>query len=192
MAINKTIPVTNEEKYLSKLAGDEVVLPNPVSKTDKYMAKIAGEDIDVPNPVSREDYYLSRIKMGEESESESEYEIYKCHLNLETDIEIQPIYVPDIQELNGSLYTVPVYANSIDRDFNFLAKDGTARIVLMYELGTDFDVAFSSTGSGAYVQGESIELGSGNDTVIMHSLVLIVQQDNASTHVTITAKTPIK
>ncbi|MBP5479784.1 MAG: hypothetical protein J6Y15_10540, partial [Bacteroidaceae bacterium] len=61
-------PRTREEQYLSKIAGEDILIPAPVTRQEKYLAKMAGEDVDVPKAVTRvEHYYEGVIKVIEES-----------------------------------------------------------------------------------------------------------------------------
>ena len=52
-------PMYRIELYLAKIAGDDVELPTPQSRTDRYLAKIAGEDIEVPEPMFRIEFWLA-------------------------------------------------------------------------------------------------------------------------------------
>lgn len=56
-------PITREEFYLAKIAGQEVVLPDkPVTRIEMYLSKIAGEETVVPSaPITREEMYLAAI-----------------------------------------------------------------------------------------------------------------------------------
>ena len=53
-------PILRIEQYLAKIAGEDVAIPEkPISRVEMYLAAIAGEEIEVPEPITREEYYLS-------------------------------------------------------------------------------------------------------------------------------------
>lgn len=41
MSINKNIPITSREKYLAKIAGEEVSASNPINREDYFLNEIA-------------------------------------------------------------------------------------------------------------------------------------------------------
>ena len=53
--------LTREEKYLAKIAGGNVVIPEPVTRKEVYLAKIAGMDVPLPKPITRIEHYLANI-----------------------------------------------------------------------------------------------------------------------------------
>lgn len=76
------IPITREEFFLAKLAGQDVSTPAPITRIERYLdiacgnaadipvpvtrleiflAKIAGADVEIPAPVFRPEYYLAAI-----------------------------------------------------------------------------------------------------------------------------------
>jgi hypothetical protein len=45
MAINTPKPISRDERYLSKIGGNEkVIVPKPISREEKYMYRAAGYD----------------------------------------------------------------------------------------------------------------------------------------------------
>lgn len=60
--------MTNEEKYLAKIAGENVETPEPVLRKEQYLNYIANESGEIPElPVTREERYLA-ILAGQEYE----------------------------------------------------------------------------------------------------------------------------
>lgn len=55
--------ISRNEKYLSKLSGEEEVVPKPISREEKYMYRACGY-VDKPIPehaISREEKYWKKI-----------------------------------------------------------------------------------------------------------------------------------
>lgn len=64
MAINTPKPISRDERYLSKIGGDEkVIVPKPVSREEKYMYRAAGyDDQPIPDyPIGRNEKYWAKI-----------------------------------------------------------------------------------------------------------------------------------
>ena len=64
MAINTPKPISRDERYLSKIGGNEkVIVPKPVSREEKYMYRVAGyNDQPIPDyPISRKEKYWAKI-----------------------------------------------------------------------------------------------------------------------------------
>ena len=60
------IAITNEEKYLAKIAGEELTTPEPVLRKEQYLSAIANGEGAIPElPVTREERYLA-ILAGED------------------------------------------------------------------------------------------------------------------------------
>lgn len=64
MSLDDLTPVSNAEKYLAKIAGEDAELPAPVSNMEKYLAKMAGEDVELPPPVSRLEKFAAKAAEG--------------------------------------------------------------------------------------------------------------------------------
>lgn len=59
------IAITNEEKYLAKIAGEEITTPEPVLRKEQYLSAIANGEGTIPElPYTREEQYLA-ILAGE-------------------------------------------------------------------------------------------------------------------------------
>ncbi len=56
--MKKLTPVTRKEKYLAKLAGQDVQIPPPVTREECFLAAICGEEIETPEPATREECFL--------------------------------------------------------------------------------------------------------------------------------------
>lgn len=64
MAINTPKPISRDERYLSKIGGnEEVIVPKPVSREEKYMYRVAGyDDQPIPDyPIGRNEKYWAKI-----------------------------------------------------------------------------------------------------------------------------------
>lgn len=61
MADYPDTPVSREEIFLAKIAGESVALPDPVTRRELFLAKIAGQNVITPEPVSREEQFLNYI-----------------------------------------------------------------------------------------------------------------------------------
>ena len=64
MAINTPKPISRDERYLSKIGGnEEVIVPKPISREEKYMYRAAGyDDQPIPDyPISRKEKYWAKI-----------------------------------------------------------------------------------------------------------------------------------
>ena len=64
MAINTPKPISRDERYLSKIGGnEEVIVPKPVSREEKYMYRAAGyDDQPIPDyPIGRNEKYWAKI-----------------------------------------------------------------------------------------------------------------------------------
>lgn len=57
-------PITRLEEYLSKLAGDDVAVPEPITRVEKFLAYIAGETDSKPTPITRIEKFLDAIGQG--------------------------------------------------------------------------------------------------------------------------------
>lgn len=57
-------PITRLEEYLSKLAGDDVAVPEPITRVEKFLAYIAGEADSKPTPITRIEKFLDAIGQG--------------------------------------------------------------------------------------------------------------------------------
>jgi hypothetical protein len=58
-------PNSREERYLSKMAGENTKLPDePITRKEFYLAKAAGQDVNTPNPTTRIEMYLDVIAQG--------------------------------------------------------------------------------------------------------------------------------
>lgn len=56
--------ITREEKYLAKLGGAKIEVPEPITRKEKFLAKATGATVEVPEPITREEMYLSKINGG--------------------------------------------------------------------------------------------------------------------------------
>lgn len=54
-------PITREEQYLSRAAGQDTKVPDPITREEKYLAKIAGQSVTTPPPITRKEQYLDYI-----------------------------------------------------------------------------------------------------------------------------------
>lgn len=61
-------PETRLEKYLAKIAGQNIAIPNAETRFESYLAKIAGADIVTPEPKTKLEYYLNKIERKPEPE----------------------------------------------------------------------------------------------------------------------------
>lgn len=57
-------PITRLEEYLSKLAGDDVAVPEPITRVEKFLAYIAGDADSKPTPITRIEKFLDAIGQG--------------------------------------------------------------------------------------------------------------------------------
>lgn len=58
------IPRTRKQKYLAKIAGADVTVPEPRIREEYYLAAIAGEDVLIPEPKTTDEYCLCAIAEG--------------------------------------------------------------------------------------------------------------------------------
>lgn len=59
--MEELIPLTRIEKYLAKIAGEDITAPEARTRLEAYLAKIAEEDVEVPEPRTRLEYYMNKI-----------------------------------------------------------------------------------------------------------------------------------
>ena len=53
-------PITREESFLAKAAGQNVKTPEPITRTEMFLAKMAGMDVKTPEPITREEMFLQQ------------------------------------------------------------------------------------------------------------------------------------
>ena len=59
-------PLTREEYYLARMAGEDVQVPDPITREEEYMKGIADaingdDDVEIPEPITREEEYMKNI-----------------------------------------------------------------------------------------------------------------------------------
>ena len=54
-------PVTANQMFLSKIAGQEVVTPKPVTADQMFLAKMAGMEVETPQPVTVNQMFMQKI-----------------------------------------------------------------------------------------------------------------------------------
>jgi hypothetical protein len=70
-------PVTREEYYLARMAGEDVTMPEPITREEEYMKGIADaingdDDVEIPEPITREEEYIKNIANNVASAGSSE------------------------------------------------------------------------------------------------------------------------
>lgn len=57
-------PITREEYFLAKIAGEESPEIQPVTREEIFLAKAAGMDVPELEPVTRKEWFISQISSG--------------------------------------------------------------------------------------------------------------------------------
>lgn len=57
-------PITREEMYLAKAAGQDVSLPEPITRKEMFLAKIAGMEVETPGTITRLEMFANEVAVA--------------------------------------------------------------------------------------------------------------------------------
>lgn len=57
-------PITREEMYLAKAAGQDVSLPEPITRKEMFLAKIAGMEVETPDTITRLEMFANKAAVA--------------------------------------------------------------------------------------------------------------------------------
>ncbi len=127
MALENLTPLTREEKYLSKIAGEETTPPEPLTREEQYLAKIAGADTVVPEPETRREYYLNKIaESGEGGGGEGDFTIAKVTFSAPNDN--VSVHAPFLYTGVGVKRSTPTYGISGNLSLDVILYKGCAEL----------------------------------------------------------------